>query len=237
MSDHELLPQSLTVQGSTQSIVVETQAQISTRQNQAIPYLLGAARYSRLVGRIETANAGHDLGAFWDELQDHAISCVLFLDAAIESYSNELFADAAQVFPVAFIPGLQVLWSELEKQKSSLDKLDLALSLRGKSKLNRKLPLLKAVHALGSLRNEMTHFKPEWFDRQDKHLKVSSKLAGFFTPSPWFPNESLFPRAWMSHSCTKWAVATAVDFLQHFEQCADLTNRTNWASWQSRQTA
>ena len=70
------------------------QAVLVTRANQAIPYLLGAARYSRLVGQLETANANKAFGDFWEEMRDHAVSCVFFADAAIESYANELFADA-----------------------------------------------------------------------------------------------------------------------------------------------
>jgi hypothetical protein len=216
--------------------MVQLSATLSYRVNQAIPYLLGAARYSRLVGQVEAANANSQFGEFWEEMRDHAVSCVFFADAAIESYANELFADAPKVFPSQFIPGLELLWDELERRKSSLDKLDLALSLKGKPRLDRKLPILKSVYALGRLRNELTHFKPEWSHDPKKHINISNDLEGFFTTSVWFKNETIFPRAWIGHSCTVWAVQTSVGFLKEFEKLADLTDRTDWKAFESRLT-
>jgi hypothetical protein len=212
------------------------QAVLVTRANQAIPYLLGAARYSRLVGQLETANANKAFGDFWEEMRDHAVSCVFFADAAIESYANELFADAPRVFRAEFIAGLDLLWGELERRKSSLDKLDLALSLRNKPKLDRKSPILKSVNALGRLRNELTHFKPEWSHEPKKHLNISDDLKGYFATSVWFKNEPIFPCAWIGHSCTVWAMNTSIGFLQEFEKLADLRDQTNWKDFQSRMT-
>lgn len=224
-----------TVRGGS-SFGVTMRATLSIRVNHAVPYLIGAARYSRLVKKIEAANANSALGDFWDEMRDHAVSCIFFADAALESYANELFADAPKVFPVEFVPGLELLWGELEKRKSSFDKLELALSLRNKPKFNRKLPLLKGLEALGRLRNELTHFKPEWSHKLKKHHAISSSIQGHFQPSGWFPGEPIFPRAWVSHSCTEWAVNTSIDFLKEFENAADLVGRTDWAAFQTRLT-
>ncbi|QLH71132.1 hypothetical protein [Rhodopseudomonas palustris] len=210
---------------------------LTVRVNQAIPYLMGAARYSRLVGEIESANAQASFGPFWDEMRDHAVAAIFFADAALESYANELFADGRHVFPAEFVPGLDLLWSELERRKSTLDKLDLALSLRNKPKLDRKSRILKSVNALARLRNEMTHFKPEWSNELDKHLTISAALQGFFQPNRWFSGQQIFPNGWIGHSCTKWAVETAVEFLKHFELQADLPERTRWDDWHARLVA
>lgn len=210
------------------------QVTLSYRVNSSIPYLIGASQYSRLVGEIETANASAQFAAFWEEMMIHAISCVFFANAAIESYANELFADAPKVFPPQFIAGLNVLWAELERRKSSLEKLDLALSLRSKPKLDQKTTLLKSVKALGRLRNELTHFKPEWSHETKKHASVSDELKGYFGPSAWMKNEELFPRAWVGHAATTWAVQTAVAFLKEFEKVADLSDRTNWKAFEAR---
>jgi len=167
-------------------------------------------------------------------MRDHAVSCVLLADAAIESYANELFSDASKIFPQEFLAGLDMLWGEIERKKSSIDKLDLALTLRRKSKLDRKLPLLKAIHALGRLRNELTHFKPEWSHQQKKQLSISSDLADHLQPNQWMKKDSLFPSAWIAHSSTVWAVNTTIEFLKHFEAQADLVGRTAWQDFQSR---
>jgi hypothetical protein len=204
-----------------------------TRTNHSIPYLLGAAHNSRLVGQVESANSGKEFGNFWEEMRDHAVSCIFLVDAAVESYANELFADASAIFPKHFVAGMKLLSKEIER-KRTLEKLDLALTLRGKQKLSHKLPLLKAIDALGDLRNELTHFKPEWSHEQNVHLKVSAKLKAYFQPNQWLASEPIFPRGWVGHSCTKWAVNTTVEFLQYFEKQADLMGRTNWQAFQSR---
>jgi hypothetical protein len=213
------------------------QATASTRAYAAVPYLIGAARFSRLVGEIENANSTKEFGDFWEEMRDHATACVFFADAAIESYANELFADANKVFPSEFIAGLDLLWSELERKKSSLEKLDLALSLRDKPRLDQKTDILKAVKALGRLRNELTHFKPEWSHNNKKHKSISNELKSYFAASVWLKNEHLFPRAWVGHPATVWVVETAVAFLKEFERQADLTDRTNWQAFAGRLVA
>jgi hypothetical protein len=214
--------------------MVGMQATLSYRVNTSIPYLIGAARYSRMVREIETANASAAFGEFWEEMRDHATSCIFFADASIESYANEIFADAPKVFPAEFIAGLDVLLGELERRKGSLAKLDIALSLRNKPKLDRKSAALKAVNALGRLRNELTHFKPEWSHELKQQVTVSEQLKGYFPPSVWINNEQLFPRAWVGHAATRWAVETAVSFLMEFEKLADLPDRTNWSAFDAR---
>lgn len=204
-----------------------------TRTNHAIPYLMGAARNSRLVGQVESANSGKEFGDFWEEMRDHAVSCVFLADAAIESYANELFADASKIFSPQVTAELKNDWAKVER-KSTLKKLDIALTSRNKPKLVGGAPILQAIGALGCLRNELTHFKPEWSNEQKVQLDVSSRLADYIQPNQWMQNESIFPSAWVGHSCTVWAVNTTVEFLKHFEAQADLIDRTKWQDFQSR---
>jgi hypothetical protein len=164
-------------------------------------------------------------------MRDHAVACVFFADAAIESYANELFADAGKIFPPQFLAGLSALWGDIERRKSSIEKLEIALSLKDKPKLDHKSPLVKAMKVAGRLRNEVTHFKPEWSHEPDKHASLSKD---HLDRSPYFRNGLLFPQAWVTHSCTRWIVLTTIEFLQTFESLADLPDRTNWQSWQSR---
>ncbi|MBR0700141.1 hypothetical protein JQ599_09540 [Bradyrhizobium diazoefficiens] len=206
---------------------------LSTRVNNGLPYLMAAARFSRLVGASEQAN-GPSFGDVWDELRDHATACLFMTDAAIESYANELFADAAVIFPAELHAGLDLLWSKIEKRETTFDKLDLALELRGKPKLDRKSKEFKAVMLVNRLRNELTHFKPEWSHQRKKHKSLSEELKGLFVLNPWFANEGAFPQGWVGHSCTVWAVTSAVTFLLDFEAQAGLANRTPWSAFQSR---
>jgi hypothetical protein len=90
------------------------------------------------------------------------------------------------------------------------------------------------VNALGRLRNELTHFKPEWSHEVKKHKTVSEELKGYFPPSVWMNKEHLFPRAWVGHRATVWAVQTTVAFLKEFEKMSDLSDRTNWKAFEAR---
>jgi hypothetical protein len=52
----------------------------------------------------------------------------------------------------------------------------------------------------------------------DKHKRQSVKFA----PSLYFSQEPLFPRAWTTHGCTKWAVETCIAFIKEFEKRSGL---------------
>ncbi len=126
---------------------------------------------------------------------------------------------------------LEKLWKTFER-KSSLEKFNMALLLRDKLEIDEKSQDYQAMLAVLKLRNALTHFKPEWSHSPDKHQKLSKELEGYFSPSPIFKGDQfIFPMAWAGHSCTSWAVQTAVKFIQAFEVLADLPDRTNWKAF------
>jgi hypothetical protein len=208
-------------------------ATLSTRVNQAIPLLLGGARFSRAVKSIECANQSQPFGEFWEEIRDNAVACIFFVSASLESYTNELFSDRDQVFADHKMKVLEKFWKTFER-KSSLEKFNLALILRDKEEMDEKSHTYKAMTAVIKLRNALTHFKPEWSHSYDKHLKLSKELEGYFAPSGITGDKLIFPMAWAGHSCTSWAVNTTVTFLKEFEVAADVPNRTNWAAFDER---
>ena len=77
-------------------------------------------------------------------------------------------------------------------------------------------PVVQNVEALIKLRNAVVHFRPEWFDEQDKHDKLSRQLIHKFKLSRFLRHEPLFPRAWASGSFAVRALKSTVDFLDHF---------------------
>jgi hypothetical protein len=154
----------------------------------------------------------------------------------MESYANDLFSDRDKVFPDAPPLLIDKIW-EMSERRGPLDKLDLILDLKQKSAFDKETDLYKAMLAATRLRNELTHFKPEWSQQADKHLKISEVLKGHFIPaSSRFPNEPIFPRAWVSHSCTGWAVNTTLSFIEGFEKLAGLTGRTDRSKFGDRLT-
>lgn len=196
-----------------------------TRTNLSIPHLLSACLFSRRVRELEGQNTDLAFGSFWEEIIAHASATVLLTVAALESYVNELFADHETNFQDVRAEILVKLWDVYET-KPLLDKVDLALLLRDAGSIDRSRSPAQDVGLLIRLRNALTHFKPEWFDEKEEHAKLSAQLAGRFTPSPFFPREEpIFPRGWASHSCTAWAIESAMIFIKEFESQGGLTKR------------
>jgi hypothetical protein len=104
-----------------------------------------------------------------------------------------------------------------------LDKFDFALLLLRKPILVRGVRPSQDIKVLVDLRDALIHFKPEWEHEAVTHKKLSKALHSKTKGSPFFSkSELLFPRRWASHSCTIWAVRSAVDFSKKFEQRAGL---------------
>jgi hypothetical protein len=117
------------------------------------------------------------------------------------------------------------LWESYER-KPVLDKYDLALLLRQVYTLDRGMTPTLDVALLIQLRNALTHFKPEWFDAQQAHARLPSRLTGRFLPSSSFTaSEPVFTRRWATHGCTAWAIKSVIDFIETFEGRAERPKR------------
>lgn len=197
-------------------------AVIRTRFNLAVQQMMAAARFSRMVAVVENNNRDQPFGDFWDEILQLSMACVFSSVASIESYANELFADRETAFPGNQPRVMDKLW-ELYEQKRIIEKFEIAVWLREKSPMNTGDNVYQEMKLLIDLRNALVHFKPEWSDEEDDHKRLSNRLRGRrFTPSPFLDDKLLFPRRWATHSCTRWAVKSALAFAVSFEVAADL---------------
>ena len=188
---------------------------IRTRTNLALHHLFAACRFSARVGEIESANAGQPFAAFWEEILQNSLGVAVLTVAALESYANEMYFEGS-VLKLGMNAASAADLAEIIDRESILTKYSLALSISVDKRLDLGISVTQNVDALIKLRNAVVHFRPEWFDEQDKHEKLSILLQHKFKPSTFLPNESVFPRAWASHSFTVWALKTTVDFINHF---------------------
>ena len=228
---HSLLANSVSV-GSP---VIGT-AKISTRMNFAVQHHFAAARFSRSVTAIENAHAGEEIADFWDEILHNSVACVFSCAASLESYANEMFVDRDVAFPSYRSELLDKLWETFEL-KPILEKFEFALLLREKRKLDRGTRAYESASALIELRNALTHFKPEWTDLATRHRKLSKRLDGKFSPSPFLNDELVFPRRWATQGCTKWAVETVLSFAREFEALGDMPPKYDNSVWKQKFTA
>jgi hypothetical protein len=135
-----------------------------------------------------------------------------------------LFADRDENFRATSKVVVDKLW-ELLESKPVLDKFEAAMLLLGKAAINRGEHPGQDVAALVRLRNGIAHFKPEWDGEQTSHESLSKLLKGRFAESPYFPNDGMFPRRWITHAATSWAVTSATSFVLVFEKQAGLKGK------------
>jgi len=198
-------------------------ATLRTRTNLGLHHLLAAGTYAAQVATVECEHDGQPLGSFWHEIFQNSLGVVTLSVAALECYANELWFEQAPVRPTINETAAEKI-SELIDRESVLDKYSLALSIYKGNSLDFGCTQVQNVDALIKLRNAVVHFRPEWFGSEAKHNKLSKQLNGKFTPSQFFQNEPLFPRAWATRSFASWAIRSSVSFIDYFYLEANRTN-------------
>jgi len=187
------------------------------RTNFAMPHMLGAARFSRMVADVEELHKGQVFGEFYEEILAYSMACIFSAVASVEAYINEFFIDHDKYLVGVSESLIQKLW-EIYEKKSILEKYELATLLKNDSRFDSSSTEFQNINILIKLRNALVHFKPEWEDEQVGHKKLSAQLKGKFTPSPFINgNEPIFPKAWATAECCHWAVGSSLSFIQLFE--------------------
>jgi hypothetical protein len=194
-----------------------------TRTNLALHHLFAACRFSTRVGLIETENAGQPIGPFCEEILHNSIGVATLTVAALESYANEMYFEGA-ILKTGLNSAAASELAEIVDREDILRKYAIAHSISAGKRLQFGIAATENADALIKLRNAIIHFRPEWIDEQNEHEKLSKVLRYKFIPSVCFPNESIFPRAWASHSFTVWALQSTVTFIDHFYSGIGLTS-------------
>ncbi len=193
-----------------------------SRMNLSVMHLLAAVQFSRATLEIETDHNGEEYGPFWESLFAHAAATVMMSAAGLEAYANEFFQDHLELFSGGGSGGTAVSWAKYQN-KRPLEKYEFTLDRLAREPIDQATTVYQDTAALIKLRNALTHFKPEWEDERVAHAKVAADLQGRFENSRFFPApQPLFPRAWVSHSCTSWAVRCVVAFIMEFDRRAGL---------------
>lgn len=156
-----------------------------------------------------------------EENLGHAAACVTLSAAAMEAAVNEIYLQAVDANYSAF-PGLsrtQVdvlasLWDVVDTSRAqTIKKHEVALAAVGKAKINRAHEPSQSAESLVGLRDLLMHFKPEWDDELNRHLKLERRLEGKFLGNQlsaratghmlWFPGRCL------GSGCATWACRSA----------------------------
>lgn len=195
-----------------------------SRTNLALHHLLAACRFAARIGELERENIGQPFGGFWEEILQNALGVATLTVACAECYANELFFEGSAISPALNRVAADLIAESLDRDPI-LRRYSAVLAIRTGKTLEFGIPAVQGIDVLIKLRNSVVHFRPEWFEEQATHNKLSQILRGKFEPSPFLPaSESIFPRAWASHSFAVWALQSTFKFLDYFHSEATLPN-------------
>lgn len=196
------------------------------RSNMAVQHLMAAARFSRLCGVVQSANAGKPLGDFYDEQTACVSATIMLAVASMESNINEHLEDSNVLLP-ELSPGARNEVCNLLSKATILDKYTRILVLKELPPFDKGRPTYQNAALLIAVRNELVHFHPEWHDSQDRHEKLGRALTGRFALSPFMTEDTavMFPQRIISHGCTQWAVKSALALMEDFAKRVSLPSR------------
>jgi hypothetical protein len=141
---------------------------------------------------------------------DSVLSSVAFLESAINPFISD--ADTNVQTGMA----LSNLWPFVEKQRI-LDKFQFTLAAACRPMFDKGQPPYQDAALLIHLRNALVHFKPEWDDELQDHLKIETQLRNKFPLNP-LPGDLdiFFPKKCLGHGCAQWSMDTAEKFIAEF---------------------
>lgn len=158
------------------------------------------------------------------------VSAVMSLEACI----NEIYQDAVDgnknELKGLSEQGKSLLaewYPRLEEQRAAiLLKYRHALLLVGKPGLPKGENPYQDADYLIYLRNQLTHFKPEWDDSLNKHGRLKTRLAGKFNLNPLSTKNALwFPHQCLGSGCARWGVVTAQNLVSSFCSALGIVSR------------
>lgn len=197
------------------------------------PLMQSATLFARRALAIEEA---HAVEATSHSEKTWHRSCVLSgivsACSSVEAFINELFirvieADAdPKPFDDAAQSFLRARWSDLEKQNSALEKVQLALFMGKAQALSEGAEPFQSSALAFTLRNEIVHYKARVYS--SKPTKLEKQLANRFTLNPIDPpGVALFPYGCISHGCLEWVIKSHLALLAEFTERLEIDGLTN----------
>jgi hypothetical protein len=202
------------------------------RTSFCITHLVGAAMHAKRAHTIEAAHTAvqpipkFDLEAYYEH-RASVIGALIQSAAAVEAAANEVFLDAidnqrsAQHFSGADLTALKGAWTAGVERLAPLDKCNVILATLRRPPLVAGSAPLQDARLLFKVRNELMHAKTQTVVTQTNHpgttpsrQKFEAQLGQRFTDNPLAgPGNAYFPDRMFSAGCARWAVASAVTYL------------------------
>jgi hypothetical protein len=174
--------------------------------------------------------------------RSHAMTAVLSAVAFLEAAINAVWQDAADSepgkhtpytdgIPDAAVATMRELWNgkeNAERMMSLLSKFQVALVCAGHERMDKGAEPYQSVDVLIDLRNELVHFKPQWWhDDHSDEAKFVPRLRDKITQTrenrqpiaePWYPHRVL------GAGCADWACSSVIAFAREWHSRMGLTH-------------
>lgn len=113
----------------------------------------------------------------------------------------------------------------IDKQ-SPLDKYNVALKVLNKAPLPTGAKTYQNAQLLIKLRNEITHYKSAWTGDLLKKKFLKELEGKRHNPPPFtHPSQNFFPHRCLNADCGRWAISSAISFLDDVYKSLDIPNR------------
>lgn len=199
---------------------------ISIQTYYSIQHVQAAAYFVRRACRMERRSAvTPECSRLNVAIQGYASSSLFTMVAFLEALANEFFADAAKSegghLPV-LDPQTRRLVAELGRiesveKASVMSKFDVLLRAAGLQPIPRDRTPGQDLAIAIRLRNELVHYKAEWFDMGAPEMvrpgnfsesKLAQQIHGRFSGR----HGARGPDSWLGGGCAKWALANAIAY-------------------------
>jgi hypothetical protein len=171
----------------------------------------------------------------WDKARSYASAAVILAVAALESSVNELYqqaidrdVEALKSLTKEQMSLLEQLWPEIERFPI-LRKYQVALTVKHGNGMDIGKEPYQSASSLVEFRNGLVHFKPEWDDSLDAHLKLENRLRQYFKQSRLTEKETgdmvWFPKRCLGAGSAIWAAKTAIRFSKEFSNLMGIKDR------------
>jgi hypothetical protein len=192
----------------------------------SIQHVQAASYFSQRAARLERfASKQSRLPNLDVAVMGYAASALFTTTAFLEALVNELFADAAKPdggHLSALDPKTRSLIAQLGQTESverapAMSKFDILLRAAGLQPVPRDSCPGQDLATAVRLRNELVHYKAEWFDmgapgmvRPGSFLesKLAQQIQGRFSERPGATGAD----RWLGSGCAEWAVTNAVAY-------------------------
>lgn len=211
---------------------------ISSQTYYSIQHLMSADYFNQRANRVEKrCLASPNCETTHSIIKSYSASTLFTAVAFLEALINELFADAAQedfghlkeIDPNLISTIAYIGKSEMLKKASVLEKYEHLLKLAHKNQIPRNINPGQDISTVIRLRNELVHYKAEFFDtgtpgraRSGNFLDSSLKrtIEQKFSVRPG--TSGIGADGWISAGCATWALKSAVAYADKFFEELDI---------------